>query len=263
VSAVITITETGGLGPIELELPPGKLSITPASRLCLEAIGQNRELLSGAGIDWGSGSGCLAIAAARIPAVERIVGIEVSGTDVAAANRNATRNGVGGRVTIIEADLYEPVSNDDKALLDGLVGRCDFLIGNPPATPGNDGLGWRRAVLGGARRFLIRGGPVLMQVSYQYGERIRRLSEDVPGYSYEGVLATTEWVPFDQDREDLARNLDDYADEEVRSGLPYRFGSGAGDPGERLTATQALARARATGESPMSRWQVHLFRWGG
>ena len=76
-NVVVTITKTGGLGPIELELPPGKLSITPASRLCLEGIGQNRKLLAGAGIDWGSGSGCLAIAAARIPAVERIVGIEV------------------------------------------------------------------------------------------------------------------------------------------------------------------------------------------
>ena len=262
-NVVVTITKTGGLGPIELELPPGKLSITPASRLCLEGIGQNRKLLAGAGIDWGSGSGCLATAAARIPAVERIVGIEVSGVDVATANRNATRNGVGDRVTIIEADLYEPVSEDDKPLLDSLVGRCEFLVGNPPATLGNDGLGWRRALLGGARKFLTRGAPVLLQVLYQYGERIRRLTEDVPGYSYEGVLATTEWVPFDQDREDLARNLVDYADEEARSGLPYRFGSRAGETSERLTATQALARAKATGESPMSRWQMHLFRWGG
>ena len=49
---------------------------------------------------------------------------------MATANRNATRNGVGDRVTIIEADLYEPVSEDDKPLLDSLVGRCEFLVGN-------------------------------------------------------------------------------------------------------------------------------------
>lgn len=259
-ASITTITETGGLGAIELELPRGRLSITPASLLCLEGIGQNRELLAGIGIDWGSGSGCLAIAAARIPAIERIVGIDVAAEDVAAANRNAARNGVADQVTFIEADLYVPAREDDRSLLDGLVGKCDFLIGNPPASPGDDGMGWRRAVLDGAGRFLVPGAPVLLQISYQYGERIQQLVQDVPGYSYGGPLATTDWVPFDQGREDLAHILQDYAEEEARGGLPYVFRSGAG---KTVTATQALARAKATGESPMSRWQMHLYRWDG
>jgi SAM-dependent methyltransferase len=256
----ITISETGGLGPVELELPADRLSLTPGSRICLEGIGRNRDLLRGTGIDWGSGSGCLAIVAVRIPAVDRVIGIEVDEEDVVLANRNAAHNGVSESVVVVQADLFSATSVEDERLLDSLAGASDFFIANPPASLGDDGLGWRRAALDGARRFLVPGAPALVQVSYQYGERIPMLAEDVPGYTYEGVAATTDWVPFDLAREDLLVNVEDYAAEEARGGYPYTFRSVAG---ESLTASQALVRAEASGESPLSRWQMHLFRWGG
>ena len=257
---IITIEETGGLGTVYLEVPVHRQSITAASRICLIGIGRNRSLLAGTGIDWGTGSGCLAIAAARIPAVDRVIGIEIDADDVAVANRNAERNGVPDRVKVVLGDLFEAVLPEDGPTLDALSGACDFLIANPPASTGDDGLGWRRAALHGATRFLRRGAPVLMQVSYQYGKRIQRLAADEPGYTYEGVLETTDWVPFDLDREDLAGYLRDYVDDESAGGSPYTFRD---DSGRSLTAIQALARADETGRSPLSRWQMHLFRWSG
>ena len=70
--AVVTIDDIAALGrPIELEVPADGSSVTPASRVCVEAIARHGKLLAGKGIDWGSGSGCLAIAAARLDAVDR------------------------------------------------------------------------------------------------------------------------------------------------------------------------------------------------
>lgn len=54
-------------------------------------------------LDLGSGSGILAIAAAKLGA-SRAVGIEFDGEAVPVAERNVGRNGVGDRVVILEGD---------------------------------------------------------------------------------------------------------------------------------------------------------------
>ncbi len=235
--------------------------------MAVEAIGANRHLLSGRGIDWGSGSGVLAVATAKIPTVECIVGLELAEEDIAVARANAEGNGVAGKITFIRSDSFEPFEDQDASPLDALVGHADFLIANPPASRGDDGLGWRRSVLRGALRFVKPAAPLLVQISYQYNvERIARLAEDVPGYTYDGVIGTSDWIEFDQSREDLSKKLVDYADEEKIGGTAYTFRggrrAGAGRRGERehMTATEALAHYRETGESPISKWQMHLFR---
>ncbi len=257
----VTFENTGGLGPLQIFSPPGKLSLTPASYMAVEAIGTHRDLLAGVGIDWGSGSGCLAVAAAKISAVDGIVGLELAEEDLRVARENARVNGVSDKVTFLHADSYDPYPGENRAALDAIQGRTTFLIANPPASHGDDGLGWRRRVLEGARRFLVGGAPVLMQISYQYGRlRIQRLTDDVHGFTYEGVLAGSDWVVFDQERDDLSRQLVEYVAEEARGGLPYAFPTpGAPDSGH-VTAGEALEHFRRTGESPLSKWQLHLFR---
>ena len=81
--------------------------------------------------------------------------------------------------------------------------------------------------------------------------------DDVPGYRYEGVAGTTDWVPFDQSRADLAFQIVEYARVEAEGGIPYTFSDGAGG---HLTAAEAIERYQATGGSPLSKWQMHLFR---
>jgi len=255
---VATIEETGGLGPIEIEIPRRRQTVTPASRMAVAAIGENAHLLSGRGIDWGSGTGLLAVGAALVAGVDRVVGLELDAVDLPVARANAHRNGVGAKIHFIHADSYAAIDPAEQASIDELRGDTRFLVANPPASRTGDGLDWRRVALRGGLDFLVQGAPVLVQISYQYAlDRIAGLADDVPGYRYEGVAGSSDWVPFDQSREDLSRQVVEYARVEADGGIAYTFSDGHGG---HLSATAALAQYSATGESPLSKWQMHLFR---
>ncbi|HBP23850.1 MAG TPA: methyltransferase [Planctomycetes bacterium] len=246
--------DAGPLGELELEVPAARQAITPASRVTLETLAEHAGLFAGRGVDWGCGVGALCVAAARIPAVEGVLGLELDPRDVPIARANAARNGVADEVQVFVADSFRVRDPAGRAALEGLRGRLDFLVANPPASRSGDGLDWRREVLRGARELLVPGAPVLLQISYQYSlARIAGLAEDVSGYTYAGELGSSEWVPFDQRRADLSRQLVDYAAVEEQGGLPYTFAEG-------LDARAALARFRSSGASPLSKWQVHLYR---
>ncbi|HEV2388988.1 MAG TPA: class I SAM-dependent methyltransferase [Candidatus Acidoferrales bacterium] len=259
---VLAAEVTGGLGELEFHHPPGTFVLTPASRISLEAIAGNQKLLAGVGIDWGSGVGCLAIAAARIPAVARVTGLEISPANVSVARENARRNGVEPKISFLLSDSFSPLSEDGRYQLRALRGGVDFLLANPPSSDGDDGFEFRRIVLRGARQFLKPGAGVFLSVSFQYGERRwARLEREIPGFRCERVLASTDWAPFDLARPDLLRCLRDYAAEERRGGHAYVFPDGppAGDAW--MSAEVALARFERTGESPLTKWQTLLYRF--
>ncbi len=253
---------TAGLGEIRIHHPPGTFAPTPASLISLRAIGAHSQLLRGIGIDWGSGTGCLSIAAARIPAVESALGLEIVAENVRAASENALRNGVAGKVAFLISDSYVPLSPRDRDRLAAVRGKVSFLLANPPASGSGDGFEFRRRVLSGARDFLSPGGVVFLSISSQYGEqRILRLERDAPGFVYRSLLASTGWVPFDLARPDLLECLRLYAKVEETGGQPYSFKSPEGPEPGVLDARSALRRFQATGESPLSRWQTHLFQY--
>lgn len=246
--------EAGPLGELELEVPAARQAITAASRVTLATLVERAALLTGRGIDWGCGVGLLSVAAARVPAVESVLGLELDPRDVPIARANAARNGVERAVQVLEADSFAARDPAQQATIEALRGRAGFLVANPPASRSGDGLDWRREVLRGARELLVPGAPVLLQISYQYSlARIAGLAEEVAGYRYEGELGSSEWVPFDQGRADLSRQLVEYAAVEEQGGQPYTFAEG-------LDARAALARFRRSGASPLSKWQVHLYR---
>ncbi len=252
---------TGGLGEFRLMHPPGTTPVTPASKISIEAIGAHGDLLEGTGIDWGSGGGCLSIMAARTPGVTRVVGLEIDETNVSIARRNARLNGVEDKVTVMRSDSYTPFAEGDRRTLDAVKGRADFLIANPDASDDDDGFGYRRAVLRGAREYLRNGGRVFLSISYQYGQtRIKGLEEDVPGFYHEGVLARSECVPFDLGRSDLLNCLKVYAREESTGGLEYAFCNPL-RPSQTMNARASLAFYERTGKCPLSQWQTHLFRY--
>ncbi|MCI0432154.1 MAG: class I SAM-dependent methyltransferase [Gemmatimonadetes bacterium] len=252
----------GKLGELTFAHPPGTFAPTPATLIALRAIVEHRELLSGQGLDWGSGVGCLAIAAARIPAVTHVLGLEIVAANVESAATNARMNGVAGKVEFIRSDAYEPFDDEGRARLAELEGRVRFMLANPPSSsPHGDGFEFRRVVLSGAGRWLEPGAPVFLSVSEQYGvERVKALEAEAPGFRFDGVLASTDLVAFDMTRTDLAQDVATYAAEERRGGLPYMFRDPS-DPNRRMTAVEALERHARTGESPLSRWQSLRFTW--
>ncbi|MCA9919534.1 MAG: methyltransferase [Anaerolineales bacterium] len=259
----LTHEATFGLGELHIFQPPGSFSLTPASRIAVQAIGQHQQLLAGTGLDWGSGTGCLAIAAAKVPDVKHVIGLELTSANVQAAQHNAQLNGVADRVTCLQSDSYTPQSKADRAALNAQLGQIDFILANPPSSEGDDGFGFRREVLRGGRPFLKPDGLVLLNISYQYGaQRIAALCQQIAGFSHEGVLASTGWVPFDLQRADLRQCLHDYAAEEQRGGFLYEFAHPQ-NPATVLNAQAALAHFQQTGQSPLSQWQTHLFKFMG
>jgi len=246
--AVSSIARDNG-APIRIVTTADKPSITPASRLCLTTIDRHPQLLRGSGIDWGSGSGLLAVAAASQPGVDFVLGLEIDEAEVRTARTNAELNGVADRTGFLVSDSYDPLPGQETSILQGLRGSTDFLIANPPTSAGDDGLDWRRRVLSGALQFL---GP------QADGEgRTKRLAEDVGGYEYRGLLEATDWVAFDQGRPDLREALDWYAAEEARSGEPYSFLHPSED--HQVDATEARRLRETTGASPRSQWRMHRF----
>ena len=261
-STRLPLETSGAPRVIDIRHPEGTFALTPASHIALQAIGRNRRKLAGSGIDWGCGSGCLSIAAAMIPAVSRIVGLDIVEANVAIARSNAALNGVADKALFMKSDSYAPFHQSDRDLLDALPGKIDFILANPPASNGDDGFEYRRIVLQGARRFLKAGGVVYLNISLQYGKRrIERLTRDISGFTHRGALASTDWVPFDLNRADLLRSLEDYAAEEARGGMEYSFRQPPPAGGKIMNARSALAHFQDTGESPLSQWQVHLFEF--
>ncbi len=253
-----------GPDPIRIRHPRGAFVPTPASRIALEAIGAHADRFRGRGLDWGSGSGLLAIAAARLAGVEEVLGLELDPRGVAAATENARRNGAADKVRFVESDSFDPLSAAGRRALAGFRGSTDFMIANPPSSsPVGDGFEMRRVVVQGASRYLRPGGLLLLSVSSQYGERrVDGLLRTASGFRHDGVAATTDLVPFDMERPDLRRDVRTYAREEERGGLPYAFRD-PDNPERQMTAVEAWERYRKSGESPLSRWQSHLFMWRG
>lgn len=106
---------------VNLILDPGMAFGTgshPTTRLCLEWLERNVE--PGVSVlDYGCGSGILAIAAARLGA-GRVAGVDIDPQAVEAANANAERNGVGAEFA-------------DSA--DALAGEYDLVVANILSNP--------------------------------------------------------------------------------------------------------------------------------
>jgi ribosomal protein L3 glutamine methyltransferase len=122
-----------------------------------------------------TGSGCLAVLAARAFPNAQIDAVDISKDALAVAARNVADHGLEGRVTLHRGDLYGPVANQ----------RYDLIIANPPyvdaegmaglpreclAEPklafdgGADGLDVVRRILDQARQHLTADGGLLCEI---------------------------------------------------------------------------------------------------
>ena len=117
-------------GDIELEVaegvwPPPDSTIELAGLLDVQPGDQVLEL--------GCGSGLLSIAAAKLGA-GRVVATDLDPRALQAAERNALRNGVGGRIEFYAGSWYEALGSADPRSF--CAERFDVILATPPQTPG-------------------------------------------------------------------------------------------------------------------------------
>jgi release factor glutamine methyltransferase len=115
----------------EIEVTPAVLVPRPETErlaeIAVDLIGANGE--GSHCLDFGTGSGCLAVAiAAQCPTLQ-VDAVDVSAAAVAVARRNLARHGLSGRVTVYEGDGFSPLPAER---------RYGLIVSNPPYIPTGD-----------------------------------------------------------------------------------------------------------------------------
>ena len=166
-------------------------------------------------LDFGTGSGCIAIAlAVKCPAA-KIIATDISPDALALAKENAKRHNVAERIEFLQSDGFEltsegrvtrvPKSNTKTEIGDSQSSSLrkmefDLIISNPPYIPsaeiatlqpevrdfdpriafdgGTDGLGFYRLMASQASAFLKTGGKVILEFGDGQAEAIRKIFEN-------------------------------------------------------------------------------------
>lgn len=141
-------------------------------------------------LDLCTGSGCLAVLAARAYPRAQVVASDISPAALAVARKNIARYGMGRRVRILRSDLFDAVR-----------GKFDLIITNPPyvdastmrklpreyrhepraaLAAGRDGLALVRRILAAAKDYLAPSGLLLCEV----GDSRAALERAYPGLGF-------------------------------------------------------------------------------
>lgn len=139
-------------------------------------------------LDLGTGTGCIPIAIlANAPGVSALA-VDISGEALLAARDNAERNGVAGRLALVEGSWFEPLAAGEQ---------FDLIISNPPYIEsavietlapevrvhdprlaldgGPDGLAPYRVIADAAQHWLKPGGQLMVEIGYDQGEAVSAL----------------------------------------------------------------------------------------
>jgi release factor glutamine methyltransferase len=182
------LAELGWLFLSSHEAGAGKLqpSASPSGGMCTEDMKRHTSIA----LDFGTGSGCIAIALAAKCPTARIVALEVSVEALAVAQQNAARNGVAQRIQFVQGESFAALPSDD---------RFDLIISNPPYIPaseiaslqpevrdydpsaaldgGQDGLGFYRMFASSAAKWLRPDGKMMLEFGDGQADAVRRIFE--------------------------------------------------------------------------------------
>ena len=141
-------------------------------------------------LDFGTGSGCIAIALAVQCPAARVVAVDISTAALALARRNAARHAVDSRIEFLAGDGFSALSGRPK---------FDLVISNPPYIPtaeiaalepevrdhephaalygGADGLDFYRRLAREAAAFLRPGGRMMVELGQGQEAAVKKIVE--------------------------------------------------------------------------------------
>jgi release factor glutamine methyltransferase len=121
------IVGTKGFRYLELAVDRRVLIPRPETEMLVESVIGLIDAVRGhpVVVDVGTGSGCIALSVCRECPASVVHATDISGQALAVAKHNARRLGLDGCLHFHEGDLLD-------ALPEYLVGKCDFIVSNPP-----------------------------------------------------------------------------------------------------------------------------------
>ena len=145
-------------------------------------------------LDLCTGSGCIAISsAAHCPGL-RVAAVDISQGALALAARNSARNGTGGRVEFILADItdagftaalpdggYDIIASNPPYIATAVIPTLDASVLREPTLAldgGADGLDFYRIILREYGRKLAPGGVMLLEIGFDQADALRGLSAE-------------------------------------------------------------------------------------
>jgi release factor glutamine methyltransferase len=166
---------------LEFQVRPGVLIPRPETELLVREVTAHQSATgSPVIVDVGTGSGCIAVAVARLLPAARVYAVDQSPAALRLARRNALQLKVSDRVTFLHGDLLRPLAERR------LTGRLTAVVSNPPYIPeadlpglmpevgdfeprlalagGEDGLAILRRVVQESPAFLVPGGLLALEV---------------------------------------------------------------------------------------------------
>ncbi|HSF66181.1 MAG TPA: peptide chain release factor N(5)-glutamine methyltransferase [Nitrospiraceae bacterium] len=190
---------------LEFDVNPAVLIPRPETELLVQHITQRIPVERSATIvDVCTGSGCVAVAIARLRPHARLIAADLSRPSLAVARQNASRHGVGERITWLEGDLLGPLTGM------GLEGCIDVIVSNPPYIAENEwatlqpevrlfeprgalvagpqGTAFHERLLQEAGRYLVPGGALVMEIGVGQAQMVRRIVGQMPWYRFQQVV---------------------------------------------------------------------------
>ena len=190
---------------LEFDVNPAVLIPRPETELLVEYVAQRISADRQATIvDVCTGSGCIAVAIARMRPHARVIATDLSSPSLDIARQNATRHAVGERIIWLEGDLLGPLAEQE------LDGQVDVIVSNPPYIPesdwatlqaevrlfeprgalvaGPEGTELHERLLQEATRYLSPGGALIMEIGAGQARAMRRIVDQVPGYRFHRLV---------------------------------------------------------------------------
>jgi release factor glutamine methyltransferase len=190
---------------LEFDVNPAVLIPRPETELLVEYVTQRIPAERQATIvDVCTGSGCIAVAIARLRPRARVIATDLSNPSLDVARQNAVRHAVGERITWLKGDLLGSLAEQE------LEGRIDVIVSNPPyigeadwavlqpevrlfeprgaLVAGPQGTELHERLLHESGRYLIPGGALIMEIGAGQVHAMRRIVDQMSGYRFHRLV---------------------------------------------------------------------------